>query len=67
VVSGTAVREGGLVQLGLLYCGIQPIVSTCMTMTKSDVKKYTMDLITLSCVRTSLSEETHTGNINDSS
>ena len=30
---------------------MQPIVSTCMAMTKSDVRKYTRDLITLSYVR----------------
>ena len=37
--------------IGYLFCGIQPIVSTCMAMTKSDVRKYTRDLITLSYVR----------------
>jgi hypothetical protein len=37
--------------IGYLFCGIQPIVSTCMAMTKSDVRKYTQDLITLSYVR----------------
>ena len=37
--------------IGYLFCGIQPIVSTCMIMTKSDVRKYTKDLITLSYVR----------------
>ena len=37
--------------IGYLFCGIQPIVSTCMAMTKSDVRKYTRDLITLSYIR----------------
>jgi len=37
--------------IGYLFCGIQPIVSTCMAMTKSDVRKYARDLITLSYVR----------------
>jgi hypothetical protein len=37
--------------IGLLFCGIQPIVSTCMAMAKSDVRNYTRDLITLSYVR----------------
>jgi len=58
-----------LVQIGLLFCGIQPIVSTFMAMTKSDVKKYTMDLVTLSYIRKpSSSEETHASenNNNDS-
>jgi hypothetical protein len=36
-----------LVEIGLAICGIQPIISTFMAMTKSDVRKYTMDLITL--------------------
>ena len=42
-------------QIGLLFCGLQPIVSTCMTMTKTDVRKYTQDVVTLSYIRTSLS------------
>jgi hypothetical protein len=37
--------------IGYLFCGLQPIVSTCMAMTKSDVRKYTRDLITLSYAR----------------
>jgi hypothetical protein len=44
--------------IGLLFCGIQPTVSTCMAMAKSDGKKYTIHLITLSYVRTtSVAEE----------
>jgi hypothetical protein len=53
-------------QIVLLLSGIQPILSTCMAMTKSDVKKYTTNLITLSYVRTSLlSEETRAEDTND--
>ena len=37
--------------VGGLFLAIQPIVSTGMAMTKSDVKKYIFDLITLSYVR----------------
>jgi hypothetical protein len=67
VVIGVSSNWGFALQIGLIFCGIQPIVSTCMAMTKSDVKKYTTNLITLSYVRTSLlSEETHTDNVNDS-
>lgn len=40
--------------VGLLFCSIQPIVSTCMAMTKCDVRKYTIDLITLSYIRTAI-------------
>jgi hypothetical protein len=56
VVLGAATYDGLLVQIGLLFCGIQPIVSTCMAMTKSDVKKYTIDLMTSSYIHTSSSE-----------
>jgi hypothetical protein len=48
VLLGLSNEEGLFIQIGLLFCGLQPIVSTCMAMTKYDVKKYTMDLITLS-------------------
>jgi len=66
VVAGTGWQDQKIVQLKLLSCGIQPIVSTCMAMTKSDVKKYTMDLITLSYIRKpSSSEETRAENTND--
>ena len=34
-----------------LFLAIQPMLSTCMAMTKSDVKKHIFDLITLSYVR----------------
>ena len=40
-----------LAMIGYLFCGIQPIVSTCLAMMKSDVRKYTIDLITLSYLR----------------
>jgi hypothetical protein len=40
-----------LISIGYLFCGVQPIVSTCMAMSKSDVRKSTRDLITLSYVR----------------
>jgi len=40
-----------------LFATIQPIASTCMAMTKSDVKKYIFDLITLSYIRTAKSQE----------
>ena len=47
-----------------LLVTIQPIASTCMAMTKSDVKKYIFDLITLSYIRTTKSQE-HQSNIDD--
>ena len=37
--------------IGLLLCAIQPIVSTCIAMTKSDVKRSVIDVITLSYFR----------------
>jgi hypothetical protein len=47
VTYGAATQTGFWFQIGLIFCGIQPIISTFMAMTKSDVRKYTMDLITL--------------------
>ena len=44
-------KYANFICIGLIFCGIQPIVSTCMAMTKSNVRKYTRDLITLSYVR----------------
>ena len=40
-----------LICIGYLFCGIQPIVSTCMAMTKSDIRQYTQNVITLSYLR----------------
>ena len=37
-------------QTGLLFCSIQPIISTIMAMTKTDVRKYTYQLLTLSYI-----------------
>merc|ERR1712238_234110 len=42
---------------GLIFVGLQPIVSTCMAMTKADVKKYVIELITLSYIRTQQSQQ----------
>jgi hypothetical protein len=56
IVAGTILegsRGGTLyINIGFLFCGIQPIVSTCMAMTKTDVRKYTTKLVTLSYIRT---------------
>jgi len=48
--------DGFLLQIGLLFYGVQPIVSTCMTMTNAYVRKYTIKLVTLSYIRSSQSE-----------
>lgn len=39
--------------IGLLLCALQPILSTCMALTKTDVRKAVFDLITLSDCRSS--------------
>ena len=40
--------SGGVyIATGFVFIGLQPIVSTSMAMTKSDVRKYVIDLITL--------------------
>merc|ERR1712238_101331 len=44
--------------IGLLFVGLQPIVSVCMAMTKADVKKYVIELISLSYIRTKPSQAT---------
>jgi len=41
--------------VGFLFCGVQPIVSTCIAMTKTDVRRYSSDLLTLSYVRNKIS------------
>ncbi|OEU06015.1 hypothetical protein FRACYDRAFT_256861 [Fragilariopsis cylindrus CCMP1102] len=48
VVTGcyfSAYQQSVLTQVGLLFCGIQPIVSACMAMTKDDIRKYTVKLL----------------------
>jgi len=40
-----------------LVCAIESILSNCMVLTKSDVRKYVFDLITLSCIRSTNSQQ----------
>lgn len=60
LIVGTSNEEDGErgIIIGLLVCSVQPIVSTCMAMTKSDVKEYTLDLITLSYICKSEAQRT---------
>ena len=61
VLVGAAYRgnvAGKNITIGLLFCALQPIVSTSMAMAESDVRRYIFDLVTLSCIRKS--EETTT-------
>jgi hypothetical protein len=51
LVLGVAKNDGPMITYGLLFCALQPIVSMCMTMTKADVRKYTLDLIAFSYCR----------------
>jgi len=44
-------------QVALILGAIQPTLSTAMAMTKSDVRKYVFDLLTLSYVRTTTTSE----------
>ena len=55
LVFGAADKDygGKEVAIGLLFCAMQPIVSNCMAMTKTDVRKSIFDLITLSYIRKS--------------
>jgi hypothetical protein len=53
VVIGASKEDyGNLICIGYLFCSIQPIISTCMAMSKSYVRKDTKDLITLSYITT---------------
>ena len=53
---GSDESKGYLLQIGLLFYGVQPIVSTCMTMTNAYVRKYTVKLVTLSYICSSQPE-----------
>jgi len=67
LIVGTPNEEDGEkgIIIGLLVCSVQPIVSTCMAMTKSDVKEYTLDLITFSHVCKSEAQRTENLETND--
>ena len=39
------------VQIGLLFLSVQPIFLTIMAMTKTDVRKYTIELLTLPFIK----------------
>ena len=52
VIGGSHVwKYTKLAKVGLLFCGIQPIVSFCFAMMKLDVRNYTINLLTLSYIR----------------
>ena len=44
-----------LIQIGLLFVGLQPIASTCMVMTKADVRRHTLNVVRLSYISAGLS------------
>ena len=56
VIGSSNVGSFWPIPVGLLFVGLQPIFSTCMAMTKADVKKYVIELITLSYIRTKQSQ-----------
>ena len=47
---GSTRESKSLYQVGLYFVALQPILSFFMAMTKSDVKKYTMKLITFAYI-----------------
>ena len=54
IFGGTNVYNfADLATIGFIFCGIQPIVSIGLAMVKSDVRKYTTDLLTLTYIRKS--------------
>ena len=61
VVTGcflSAYQRSLFTQVGLLFCGIQPIISVCMAMTKDDIRKYTVKFVSLSYIHTTQPSET---------
>ena len=54
----SAYQQSLFTQVGLLFCGIQPIISTCMAMTKDDIRKYTVKFVSLSYIHTTQPSET---------
>ena len=54
----SAIQFSSFIQVGLLFCGIQPIVSACMAMTKDDIRKYTVKFVSLSYIHTTQPSET---------
>jgi len=47
-----------LIFIGRLFCGIQPIISFCFSMMKTEVRNYTINLLTLSYIRRALEDST---------
>merc|ERR1712188_136309 len=39
--------DGNVINFGYLFCALQPILSTSVAMTKSDVRQYVANLLTL--------------------
>ena len=61
VVTGcyiSAYQRSEFIRVGLLFCGIQPIISACIAMTKDDIRKYTVKLVSLSYIHTTQPSET---------
>ena len=54
----SAYQQSLFTQVGLLFCGIQPIISACIAMTKDDIRKYTVKLVSLSYIHTTQPSET---------
>ena len=43
--------NNAFVQIAILFLSVQPIISTIMAMTKTDVRKYTIEVLTLSFIK----------------
>ena len=54
---GSAGASKSVYQVGLYFVALQPILSFWMAMTKSDVKKYTLKLITFAYILDRKKEE----------
>ena len=47
---GLYLRLDVAIQIGLYFLAVQPVVSTVMAMAKTDVRNYTLKLLTLSYI-----------------
>jgi len=50
--------SGRYITIGFMFTALQPIVSTCISLTKSDVRKHVIDLTTLTYIRYSYTKST---------
>ena len=61
IIGATDVKpalSGRFTTIGFMFTALQPIVSTCINLTKSDVRKHVINLTTLTYIRYSYTKST---------